>query len=127
MTTSVTTNTDVAVEFLQMAATGHAREAMERFGSPTFFHHNPWFRADADSLATAMDENARANPGKSLQVQHTIAEGDLVAVHSRVRHAADGPEAATVHIFRIVNGRIEELWDIGQDAPAESPNQRGMF
>ncbi len=127
MTTTVTTNTDIATEFLRRAATGQAHEAMERFASPDFVHHNPWFAADADSLATAMDENARANPEKSLDVQRTITEGDLVVVHSRVRHAPGGPEAATVHIFRFVDGRIGELWDVGQEEPVDSPNQRGMF
>jgi predicted SnoaL-like aldol condensation-catalyzing enzyme len=127
VSTIAATNTEVALEFLRLAATGHAREAMERFASPDFVHHNPWFPHDAASLAAAMDENARANPGKRLEVQRAISEGDLVAVHSRVQHAPDGPEAATVHLFRISDGLIHELWDVGQEAPAESPNRRGMF
>ena len=126
-TTRLTTVTDAAVEFLRLAASGHAQEAMKRFAASDFVHHNPWFAADAGSLATAMDENARANPEKSLEVQRTITEGDLVAVHSRVRHAPGGPLAATVHIFRFADGRIAELWDVGQEEPADAPNQRGMF
>lgn len=68
-----------------------------------------------------------ANPEKSLVVQRTITEGDLVAVHSRVRHAPGGSLAATVHIFRFADGRIAELWDVAQEEPPDSPNQRGMF
>ena len=60
------------------------------FASADFVHHNPWFAADAWSLATALDDNARANPEKSLEVLRAIAEGDLVVAHSRVRHAPDG-------------------------------------
>jgi predicted SnoaL-like aldol condensation-catalyzing enzyme len=127
MSTITATNTDIAVEFLRTAATGNAGEAMERFASPDFVHHNPWFPDDAAALAAGMDENARAYPEKRLDVQRTIAEGDLVAVHSRVQHTPGGPEAATVHIFRISDDRIHELWDVGQDAPADSPNRRGMF
>ena len=128
MTTTRTTDaTDTAVEFLHMAASGHAREAMDRFAARDFVHHNPWFAADSGSLAAAMDDNARANPEKSLEVQRTIAEDDLVVVHSRVRHALGGPLAATVHIFRFADGRIAELWDVGQEEPADSPNRRGMF
>ena len=126
-TAQITDATDTAVEFLQMAASGRAGEAMERFAAADFVHHNPWFAADADSLATAMDENARANPEKSLVVQRTITEGDLVAVHSAVRHAPGGSLAATVHVFRFAAGRIAELWDVAQEEPPDSPNQRGMF
>ena len=75
----------------------------------------------------AMEENARDNPGKALDVKRAIAEGDLVAVHSHVRLRADQPGAAVVHIFRFEEGRIVELWDVGQGVPEDSPNQFGMF
>jgi predicted SnoaL-like aldol condensation-catalyzing enzyme len=32
-----------------------------------------------------------------------------------------------VHIFRFEQGRIVELWDLGQEVPESSPNQYGMF
>ena len=50
----------------------------------------------------------------------------VVAVHSHVRQKPDDLGAAVVHIFRFENGRIVELWDLGQEAPAQSPNQYGM-
>jgi predicted SnoaL-like aldol condensation-catalyzing enzyme len=121
------TNRSIAVDFLNQAARGNAREAMDDHASPDFVHHNPYFASDAHSLASAMDDNARANPGKSLQVLRTIAEGPLVAVHSRVQHRPGDPPAAVVHIFRFEDGRIRELWDIGQDVPPDSPNQAGAF
>jgi predicted SnoaL-like aldol condensation-catalyzing enzyme len=120
-------NRRIAVDFLARASDGHAREAWAEYGAPDFVHHNPYFRSDAESLVTAMDENARQNPTKVLEVLRTVAEGPLVAVHSRVRHQVDGPDSALVHLFRIKDGRIHELWDIGQEVPADMPNERGMF
>jgi predicted SnoaL-like aldol condensation-catalyzing enzyme len=125
--TNLERNRDIAVEFLQGAAEGRARELMRRYAAPDFVHHNPYFASDAMSLATAMDENARENPTKRLDVLRTLAEGPLVALHAKVRHTPDGPAAAVVHIFRFEDGRIKELWDIGQEEPAESPNAAGMF
>lgn len=75
----------------------------------------------------AMEENARQNPNKSLEVKHALAEGDFVAVHAHVWHKPGEPGAAVIHIFRFENGRIVELWDVGQPVPEESPNQYGMF
>jgi predicted SnoaL-like aldol condensation-catalyzing enzyme len=120
-------NRDIAVDFLRQAASGRAREAMRRYGAPDFIHHNPYFASDADTLAEAMDENARSNPHKEFEVVRTISEGPLVAVHSRVRMAHDDQGAAVVHILRIEDGRIHELWDVGQEAPPDSPNRAGMF
>jgi predicted SnoaL-like aldol condensation-catalyzing enzyme len=123
----VDANRSVAVEFLAAAAKGRAHEAMDRYASPDFVHHNPYFAGDGRSLASAMDDNARDNPGKSIEALRTIAEGPLVAVHSRVRHGPGEPPVAVVHIFRFENGRIRELWDLSQEVPADSPNEAGLF
>ena len=120
-------NREIAIDFLTRASRGEAREVMRRYAAPDFTHHNPHFANDADRLAAAMDDNARSNPDKSLDILRTIAEGPLVAVHSRVQlKPQDAPLAAT-HLFRIEAGRIRELWDIVQPVPADSPNRAGMF
>jgi len=120
-------NKDVAVRFLRMASGGQVREAYAKFVGPGFRHHNPFFEGSAESLMTGMEENARQNPNKVLEVKRAVAEGDLVAVHSHVRQNPDDRGGAVVHVFRFEDGRIVELWDVGQPLPEESPNQYGMF
>ena len=120
-------NKDAAVSFLKMASSGDVREAYSKFVGPGFKHHNPYFEGSAETLMTAMEENARLNPIKVLEVKRAIAEGEFVAVHSHVRQKPDDLGAAVVHIFRFENDRIVELWDVGQTVPKESPNQYGMF
>ena len=120
-------NKDAAVSFLKMASSGDVREAYSKYVGPGFRHHNPFFEGSAGTLMAAMEENARENPRKTLDVKLAIAEGDLVAVHSHVRQNPDQSGAAVVHLFRFEEGRIVELWDLGQPVPGESPNQYGMF
>ena len=120
-------NKDTAISFLKMASSGKVREAYSKFVDAGFRHHNPFFEGSAEALMTAMEENARQNPNKSLEVKHAIAEGAFVAVHAHVRHKPGEPGAAVMHIFRFENGRIVELWDVGQPVAEESPNQYGMF
>ena len=124
---TITSRKDIATTFLRMASSGEVREAFERHVSPQFRHHNPYFRGDAKTLAKGMEENAKQNPDKALDVEHALEDGDLVAVHSRVRLKPAAQEMALVHIFRFVGDRIVELWDIGQPVPADSPNENGMF
>lgn len=120
-------NKDAAISFLKMASSGDVREAYSKFVGPGFRHHNPFFEGSAETLMLGMEENARDNPDKTLDVKRAIAEGDLVAVHSHVRLRADQPGAAVVHLFRFEDGCIVELWDVGQGVPEDSPNQFGMF
>jgi len=118
--------TQVATSFLKLAASGKVDEAYANV-SASFRHHNPYFRGDAKSLKAGMAEAHTKFPDTTLDLQHIFEEGDLVAVHSRVRHSAGTPEIAVVHIFRFEGDRIAELWDIGQEAPKDSPNENGMF
>jgi predicted SnoaL-like aldol condensation-catalyzing enzyme len=74
-----------------------------------------------------MDANARQFPQKKLDVKLALEDGNLVAVFSHVRHTADEPGFAVVHILRFENSRIVEMWDLAQQVPAASPNANGMF
>lgn len=120
-------NKDAAVSFLKMASSGDVREAYSKFVGANFKHHNPYFEGSAQTLMTAMEENARDNPNKTLNVKLAIAESDLVAVDTHVRQSPEDRGGAAVHIFRFEEGHIVELWDVGQEVPEESPNQYGMF
>ncbi len=120
-------NKDTAISFLKLAASGKVREAYSNFVGVGFRHHNPFFEGSAESLLAGMEENARQNPNKVLEVKRVMAEGDLVAVHSHVRQKPGDLGAAVVHIFRFEKGQIVELWDLGQPVPEKSPNQHGMF
>ncbi len=131
MSTNTFTNTPrkaAAVAFLQMVVAGNVREAYDKYVSPDFIHHNPYFKGDRQSLLVAMEENEQVNPGKLLEVQHVAEDGDIVMVHSRLRFRQAGmPEMAVIHIFRFVGNLAVEAWDIGMAAPADSPNENGLF
>jgi len=118
---------DAAVEFMSLVASGKVQEAYDRHVGPEFRHHNPYFRGDADSLRTAMAENAAKNPDKRLDIQFALEDGERVAVYSRIRQNPGERGSAVVHLFRFDRGRIAELWDVGQAVPAESANENGMF
>ena len=120
-------NKENAVSFLKMAASGNVSEAYSKFVGVDFRHHNAFFEGTAQALQAGMEENARQNPTKVFEVKRVLAEGDLVVTHSHVRQKPGDLGAAVVHIFRFENGKIVELWDLGQPIPAESINKNGMF
>lgn len=115
-----------AIQFLQLAASGKVDEAYALV-APGFRHHNPYFPSDAAALKQGMLDNARKNPDKRFEVQRAIAEGPLVMVHSRIQMPSNALTIAVAHIFRFEDGKIAELWDIGQAQPELMANELGMF
>jgi len=119
---------DVTSSFLKMAGSGEVRAAYERFIAPEFIHHNQFFKGDRQSLMVAMEEASQKSPNKSIDVKHVYEADDTVITYSQVtRQNPAEPDIAVVHIFRFQNGRIVELWDVGQPMITESPNENGVF
>jgi predicted SnoaL-like aldol condensation-catalyzing enzyme len=95
--------------------------------SPDFLHHNPHFKGDRESLLLGMEQNAAQFADKAYKVQRVLEDGDLVAIHSRLKPKHDMPEMSVVHIYRFENDKIVEEWDLAQIAPENSPNENGLF
>lgn len=124
---TIASKTDIAVEFLSLCASGKVREGYDRHVAANFRHHNAYFPGDRDSLLTAMEQSAQSEPNKSFTVRQTIESADRVAVLSHLRRQQAELEYAVVHILRFEDGKIVEMWDVGQEIPRDSPNQLGMF
>ena len=93
----------------------HDATAVERLYAPDYIQHNPEIPQGRDALYALVADLSQAvyyEPGL------IVAEGDLVAIHGRIRGWADTPQVV-VDIFRIEGGRLAEHWDVLQnEAPA---------
>src|SRR2546423_10159656 len=118
---------EIAVIFEQLVVSGQIREAYEKYVSPDFRHHNPYFKGDRESLLLGMEKNAAQFADKAYEVKRVLEDGDLVATHSRLKPKPDMPEMAVVHIYRFEGDKIAEEWDLGQQIPDNSPNENGLF
>ncbi|MFZ6675887.1 nuclear transport factor 2 family protein [Undibacterium sp. Xuan67W] len=116
-----------AIHFLTLAATGDVHQAYALYVSDQLIHHNPVFPAGATALMDAMVQNSVSHPHKTVEVQRALQDGDLVAVHSKIKMHDLHSGVAVMHLFRFADQRIVELWDIGQAVPETSPNLHGMF
>ena len=117
----------IASEFIKMCAKGNAKAAFQLYTAEGFKHHNVYFKGDAASLFTAMDESAKQNPDKVFEIQRALEDGEQVAVHSRVVMGGGNVELALMHIFKFQEDKIIELWDFGQVVTEDIVNENGMF
>ena len=121
-------NTAVVLAFLDTVFNKHeVEQAFRLYVASQYRRHNPMV---ADSNDAAMQGLTRYThelyPEVRQEVKRTVAQGDLVAVHSRFfKHAADrdsGQGQVVVDIFRLERGKIVEQWEVVQDVPAKSAN-----
>ena len=125
--TSIQTLKETAMDFLQMVVEGNIDEAYKSYINMHGVHHNMYYSPEFASLKRGMKENHTQFPNKRLMVKNVLADGNLVAVHSHIILKEGEPGVATVHIFRFEEGKIVEMWDVGQSIPVDSPNRRGAF
>jgi predicted SnoaL-like aldol condensation-catalyzing enzyme len=117
---------EIASEFLRLAASGKVDEAYVKYVSTDFIHHNQYFKGDRDSLMKGMKDAAISAPNKSFHIKHIYEDLDRVITHSLV-DVQGGMKIAVVHIFKMAGNKIVEMWDIGQQIMADSPNENGLF
>jgi predicted SnoaL-like aldol condensation-catalyzing enzyme len=118
---------EIAVSFFDLVVTGKFREWFDKYTRQDFIHHNQYFKGDRESLIVAIEEDARANPDKRVEVKMSLEDGDLVTTYSHVQQNPENPGLALIHIFRFKNSSIVEMWDINQAILEDSPNENGMF
>ncbi len=120
-------NKEKATAFLKSIVARKIEEAYEKYAAASMRHHNAYFPGDAQSLKQGMIQAHTQFPDTTIDIKQTVEEGNMVAVLSHVCMKPKGPSVAVVHMFRFQDGKIVEMWDVGQPVPENSPNQHGMF
>jgi predicted SnoaL-like aldol condensation-catalyzing enzyme len=123
----ISSNKQSAISFLELVVKGSIDEAYENYVDLQGTHHNTFTPAGFAALREGMKGADKQFPDMKSETQHVVAEGDLVAVHSHLTLKEGEMEMATVHLFRFKDGKIVELWDIGQKLTPDSPNTDGAF
>lgn len=122
------TRKEIAHQFLRMAASGDVQAAYDKFVSAEFKHHNQYFKGDRQSLLEAMQASHKQSPNKNFTIKYTYEDEDTVIVHSLVERANGNDfHIAVVHILKIKDHKIIEMWDLGQQIIKDSPNENGLF
>ncbi len=127
---------EAAVKFLSLIAAGKPKDGLVFF-APDCITHNPYAAGDMNALTDAMIAVQKQGSGGivkgstadfRLSIQHVLAEGDVVAVHTNL--SSSNPSAGglrQIHLFRFEGDKIVEYWDITQIIPENAPNAAGAF
>jgi predicted SnoaL-like aldol condensation-catalyzing enzyme len=115
-----------AIAFYSMAYEGNPRKAVDLYVGDTYTQHNPVVGDGSEGFIAYFEKMAQDYANKSIEFARSVAEGDLVALHTH-QLWPDGDQYVTMDFFRFdENDRIIEHWDSIQSIPATSENDNGM-
>lgn len=109
------------------SALGQDRDvtAFDRYVTGPYYQHNTLLPNGTDAAKGLFDQFVQS-PFFDVSVKRVVADGDLVAIHSHY-HLSNDNGLAVVDIFRVLDGKIVEHWDVIQAVPEAAANDNTMF
>ena len=120
-------NKKLVLAFYEQAINQKDFEAARRYMSDGYRQHNPTAADGPEGLRAWLAEFKQAFPNLRATVKKCIAEGDFVVLHVLGENGPSPNGTAVIDIFRVVNGKVAEHWDVIQDIPADVKNANSMF
>ncbi|MEZ9232513.1 nuclear transport factor 2 family protein [Vibrio amylolyticus] len=116
-----------AVNFYRTAYMGDPKKAVELYVGDRYIQHNPLVSDGKQGFIEYFEKMHQDYPDKAIEFLRTIAEDNMVALHTR-QMWPEGEEYATMDFFRFdATGKIIEHWDSIQEVPKQSAHTNTMF
>ncbi len=100
----------------------HDASAVDRLYTDDYIQHNPKIPQGQVALRGIVET---LSPSVHYEPGLIVAEGDLVAIHGRIRGWADMPQVV-VDIFRVRGGKLAEHWDVLQTEVVAAAGLAGL-
>nr|WP_321222621.1 nuclear transport factor 2 family protein [uncultured Psychroserpens sp.] len=116
-----------AIAFYKMAYEGNPKNAVETYVGNDYIQHNPDVANGKQGFIDYFERMHQEYPEKAIKFVRSIAEGDLVALHTHQTWPGND-QYITMDFFRFdSNGKICEHWDSIQQIPKDSANPNTMY
>ena len=120
-------NKQNAIAFYRTAYLGDPARAVADYVGAEYIQHNPLVADGTQAFIEYFSEMARDYSSKGIEFIRTVAEGDLVALHT-LQTWPGNEQYVTMDFFRFDdNGKIVEHWDSIQQVPDETRNGNSMY
>jgi predicted SnoaL-like aldol condensation-catalyzing enzyme len=121
-------NKAVVAAFYELAVNQRKpAEAAQKYIGEEYRQHNPKVADGVEPFVQFISGMQKKHPALTVAISHTLAEGDLVAVHVHLMREANDPGQAIMELFRLKRGKIVEHWDVVQPVPATTISGNSMF
>jgi predicted SnoaL-like aldol condensation-catalyzing enzyme len=120
-------NKRIVTEFYDKALNQKDFDAAASYFGPHYIQHNPTARDGIEGFKAFIQSLREKFPNSHSEIKRAYADGDYVILHVHAVREPGTRGLAIVDIFRLVNGKIVEHWDVRQDVPETAANSNGMF
>ncbi len=120
-------NKQNAIDFYRTAYECNPRKAVELYVGAEYIQHNPDVEDGKQGFIDYFERMQEEYPDKSIEFVRSVAEGDLVALHTHQVWPGN-EEYVTMDFLRFdENGKIVEHWDAIQQIPKKAKNDNLMY
>ncbi|MEU5760923.1 nuclear transport factor 2 family protein [Nocardia sp. NPDC047648] len=126
------TNDNTALRNKELAMRGFAEfaagniDALRTLLHDDFLEHSPGNPSGKEAFLEFIAKAPVA--GSTLELARVIADDEYVVMHYRmILPGETEPDQAVVDIWRMVDGKIVEHWDVVQPVPEPGRTPHGMF
>lgn len=120
-------NKQNAMAFYKTAFDGNPEKAAKLYLGDKYIQHNPLVKNGAEGFIEYFKKMQKEYPEKSVEFVRSVAEGNLVALHTHQTWPED-EEYVTMDFFRFdENGKIVEHWDAIQKIPESTASGNTMY
>jgi predicted SnoaL-like aldol condensation-catalyzing enzyme len=124
---NINQNKENAISFYRTAYEGNPKLAVETYVGKEYIQHNPGVANGTQGFIDYFERMQEEYPEKSIEFVRSIAEGDLVALHTHQTWPGND-QYVTMDFFRFdAEGKICEHWDAIQQIPEKSANPNTMY
>lgn len=120
-------NKKLVIAFYQKMIGEKDPEAARRYMGATYKQHSAYARDGFEGVAEFAMKFKQDFPNHRYDIKKVIAEGDLVVLHLHGINGMSPHGEQVVDMFRVVDGKVVEHWDVIQPLPETSNNPNGHF
>lgn len=126
MATKLDANKTLVLDFYAKVWNAKNLDAVADFVADDYIQHNPHVGNGRAALEAFLGPMFEAVPEGRFTIARLIADDDLVVAHTLFQANADDRGTAVVDVYRIVDGRLAEHWDVKETVPETSSNGNPM-
>lgn len=120
-------NKKLVREFYDKALNEKDFAAASQYLGAKYTQHNPRAADGPEGLKSYLQFLKEKFPKSRSEIKRVFAEGDHVILHVHAVREPGTKGQAIIDIFRVVDGKIVEHWDVIQDVPDQALNSNTMF
>ena len=100
---------------------------IDQYIAADYIQHSTAATEGREGLRAFFENRADHFPDVRMAIKASFADGDFTIFHIHTIREPGDPGMSIIDIFRMVDGMVQEHWEVVQEIPAELPHGNGIF